>query len=295
MNRPDDVTLAALATFAAAHVRSHDIDPVYPILSWLERNQGEEDALERSLIYVAFYNVASAETFRLADDPAMLRLPTGIERRGLRGGAPMSAHLEGLYHLRAEYGSLRAWLLSQGATWNQVREAVELAYGNGRWASYKTVEILAKVHGWPLTAPDMGNYGSSGPRWTLNLLYPDLPPGDSAAAVDAADAAAADLLAALAERDVVLGIEELETVLCDFGSMTKGHFYVGHDIDKMLEQTLHPSVPAAVRELLWMARAEALPTEYLGELRGWSGVDRFLCGHYARTGEVITRPQAWST
>ena len=178
--------------------------------------------------------------------------------------------------------------MSAGQAWNEVRKAIEQPWGNGRWASYKTVEILQKVHGWPLVAPDMGNDGSSGPRQTLARLY-DLPSGDSKAAVAAADAAGVDLQKRLAEAGVRLEIEEVETVLCDFGNVMKGKFYVGHDIDGMAEAIMHPSVPPEVRERLFTARKVTLPHEYLGELKGWDGIDDELGRRYLLTGEVGDR------
>lgn len=300
-----------LAGFARAHLASRDIDPVYPVLSYLSRSTlpdvpravHEDMAVLRSLVYVAFYNIASSETFgqhpamHYDDDAPIFRLPTGTERRALRGGHPMARHLADVFRLAREHGSFTAWLRSEGDGWNDVRAAVELAWGNGRWASYKTAEVLQKVNGWPLVAPDMGNYGSSGPLATLRRFYV-LPDGQSAEAVAAADEAAEALRDILyVGYGVSLGIEELETVLCDFGSMLKGHFYVGHDIDHMLEQTLHPTVPAVVRDRIWAARAATLPHAYLGELNGWSGVDKALRGRYALTGKIVTRAawaDAWS-
>ena len=60
--------LLPLATFARGEVRSRDIDPVYPVLRWLEREDDDEVALWRSLVYVGFYNIASStsKTRRLA-------------------------------------------------------------------------------------------------------------------------------------------------------------------------------------------------------------------------------------
>ena len=79
-----------------------------------------------------------------------------------------------------------------------------------------------------------------------------------------------DLRERLAAMGVPLSWERLETVLCDFHSMVKGRYYVGHDIDQMLEQA--EKAPPAIRDLILAARAATLPERYLGEVQGWSGV-----------------------
>ena len=82
---------------------------------------------------------------------------------------------------------------------------------------------------------------------------------------------------------------QLETVLCDFHSLERGHYYVGHDIDQMLEAVNRPEVDPEVRHLILRARQATLPHRYLGELQGWDGVDKQRRVAYAATGAVLDR------
>lgn len=273
-----------VATFAAAHVSSWDIDPVYPVLRWIEQRMfdNESDALNGTLIYCAYYNLASAvEVMRDGWTWDKLRLPTGVERRNLRGGINMARHRDSLNSL--PYDSWADWLLATGSDWESIYRQAALPWGNGRWACYKLCELLQEVHGWRISAPDMGNEGSTGPVKGLEDLYGSLP------TVAEQDAAAADLRTRLAATGVSLSWSQLETVLCDFHSMRNGHYYVGHDIDLMQEQLERAEVSEPIRRLIYEARREALPNEYLGELNGWIGVDRERRTRYQYWGEVEKR------
>lgn len=298
----DRAQLDALATFAQHHVSSRDIDPAYPVIAWIERDLELDDdsALWHTLVYVAYYNLASAVYIWLHPDELLrdratftsarvaagtLVLPTGVERRGLRGGKNMAHHLDAMDDCADLYGSWGEWLGAAGDTWEGVTTMVRHVHGNGRWAAYKTCELLQEVHGWPIEAPDMGNDGSTGPVSGLEVLA-----GRPLTTVGEQDFMARVIKQ---ELEAAYGIElpwsQLETVLCDFHSLHRGHYYVGHDIDQMLEQVMRPEVEPEVRDLILRARAATLPHQYLGELNGWGGVDRQRNVSYAATGQVLFR------
>lgn len=292
-----------LAAFARHHVSSGDIDPAYPVIGWMERDLelDEDAAIWHTLVYVAYYNLTSAvqvwqdwdwmlEALRAHElsgySAGPLKLPTGIERRGLRDGSKMARHLLDLQATHQLYGSWWEALSARGLTWGGIVDSVRAIYNNGRWAGYKTAELLKTVHGWPISAPDMGNDGSSGPVDGLKLVYPDL----DLSTVDAQDAAAEALRDRLSyDHDIHLPWEQLETVLCDWHAMCEGRYYVGHDIDQQLEQVMRPEVPAEARQLILRARAATLPHAYLGELGGWDGVDKARAKAYAVGRGVIIR------
>lgn len=321
--RPDSALLADLAAFARAHVASGDIDPAYPVLRELEGGFAPETALWHTVLYCAFYDLVSAHTIFLsyASEPTELRLdvarmPTGIERRGLRGGTNMNKHLRSIVTLIDSFGSFQGWL-GRGVldgrdpaastnmerrfnSWRLVSESAGWAWGNGRWATYKTAELLEKVHGWPLSAPDMGNEGSSGPLAGLRLLFPgedlDSPATNGTmlsgrmTGLTRADEASIDLKVLLAiDHGVTLTWEQLETVLCDFHALVDGRYYVGHDIDVMLAQLSRPGVPSEISNRILKARSKAFPAEYRGELEGRTGVDSDRKKVYRDTGVILTR------
>ena len=284
--------IEAVANFAQEHVASRDIDPVYPVARYLQRSYGRERALWHSLVYVAYYNIASAETafnplceWLYADwtvSDAILKLPTGTERRNLRTAQKMMIHLSALAECSEEYGGFDNWLRDglgsdAYANWNALDERLQVPWGNGRWASYKTREVLWKVNDFPLAAPDTGMANSSGPRDGLAVIFPTSAEwtGNDPNTINQLETLAWWLRDELASaHEVDLPIEELETVLCDYHALIEGRYYVGHDIDQMLEQTLADTVYPDARRRVLEAREATLPHEYLGELNGWWSVDR---------------------
>lgn|SRR5678815_422835 len=293
--RPKTVLLNDFALFCRAQLETKDVDPLYPILRGLQDGMEPDQAVWHSLVYVAFYNVMSAEEFfNFAYNPRfvskaeerLFRLPTGTERRGLRDYAKMKAHLLGLAGAWAYHGSWEDWL-QQGfeddplANWNMLNQTLQTAYQNGRWASYKTAEILMTVNDYPVEPPNMGMAFSSGPRKGLALFFPTVE-GNSPKAIAQLDYYGEVLRLSLAAEpyNVPLTVSELETMLCDFHSMVEGHYYVGHDIDQMLAQLHSSRAPQWLKEKVWYLRQRTFDEAYLGEVLGWTTVDSERCRQY---------------
>lgn len=316
---PNPAKLADIARFAALHLDSRDIDPVYPVLKRaLQVHADYEDMiLWASLLYVAYYHLPSGlyaweviwqscpcgpPVATWFAPPTLLRfagrlsgLPTGTERRGHRGGRVMG-HLYALAGAMDTFnGSPRKWL-RQGFTrdprhnWRRVQETLLAVHGNGRWAAYKTAEVLQKVHDWPLEPTDMGNQYSSGPRHGLALLYPNVE-GNGADAIKILDAQGEDLRQRLIDlTGRPMDIAQVETILCDFHSLAQGNYYVGHDIDLMQQQIeTFPYWSPQAKTMLWHDRADALPRAYLGECNGWLGVDAKRKKRYQQQGVILGR------
>lgn len=284
--QPDPAVLADVAAFARVQLASRDIDPAYPVLASLELNLERSAAVWRTVLYCAYYDLASSEeAFLAVPEPgpipdSVARLPTGIERRGLRGGANLQRHIASVLALADHFGSIWQWLgygvepdrEGNVEAWRRVQNNASLAWGNGRWATYKLAELLKSVHKWPLAAPDMGNEGSSGPVAGLRLLFPS---GE----LDEVNTATLDLAAfevrhrLAADYHLDLPWEQLETVLCDFHALADGRYYPGFDIDLMLAQANRPGVPFAVVQRILAARSGAFDPRWLAERHGGSGVD----------------------
>jgi hypothetical protein len=287
-------------------VTSWDIDPVYPVLCQLIEDlglsEGEADWL--TVLYLAYYELSSGVTAYLAHpdpgksgilgDISTLKLPTGIERRGLRVPEKMSDHLQD-WLTRWDGDSLfttaKECMMQPGPVeWEEfnygVAEAmfVGVRY-NGRWAAYKGCEVLQKVRGYPMHATDAGHENSTGPREGLALFFPKLA-GQSPAAIAGLDRQTELLMQVAAEHGTLLKVEECETLLCDFRSLTEGRYYCGHDTDLMLEGIAN--APEQTRNLLLHAR-RALPSEYRGELNGWPGRDREMMRAYVQRGAIVYR------
>lgn len=284
---------ADFCTFARAQIASGDLDPTYLVLRKHYERVGliEEARLWRTLLYVTWYSLSSAErlwsvmplptTVRARDVAGFL---TGIERRGFRGNSKAAEHINAV--LKASGGELRRWVWTtvgpggkQG--WARVRKAfMELPHG-GPWSSYKWADLLAHVHGYPITADDLGVGGGSetaGPIPGMVRLT-----GESWQVCASDPILQMRLLSASMDKGVPFsGLDQLETALCDFNSLCKGRYYVGHDIDQQMDSL--PGCSTWLRE----AREASFASRYLGECGGWTGVRRELKSVYAREGRVLT-------
>lgn len=293
--------LAAFAEFARHMVRSADIDPVYPVLRQLiadlELEEGEAEWLV--VLYLAFYEVTSALTAFLAhpspigntilSDREVLRLPTGIERRGLRGGDTMQEHLLdwlSRFDGRSFFAAATEWYGDDPYRNDSILSGYfQGVKYNGRWAAYKGTEVLHKVLDHPNAARDAGHENSTGPRQGLTLFFPVVK-GQRPVDIALLDRQTEVLREATAVHGVELEVEELETLLCDFKSLAHGRYYVGHDTDLMLEG-IYAGPQAAQGPLLDARRA--LPREYRGEKNGWVARNRLAMRAYVERGAVLHR------
>ncbi|MGH3610713.1 MAG: hypothetical protein ACRDRD_21880, partial [Pseudonocardiaceae bacterium] len=237
----------------------------------------------------AYYHLGSAlAAFATTPAPApptegQLRLPTGTERRAHRDTRQFRRHWVALLAAFDADGGPHGWLTGAGTGWGQLTAQVATVHGNGRWAGYKTAELAQKVLGVPTVVADAGHAHSTGPRKGLALLQ-HVPPGNTPKVIAALDAATNALAAQLGEND----IGQVETSLCDFHSLARGHYYLGHDIDQMGAQLL--AVPSDLTQAGFEARAASLPAPYLAEATGRpADVDRARARVYADTGRIAVR------
>ncbi len=285
--------------FHEAQTQSRDMDPAYPVLKWFADSMNRESGLWLTFLFVGYYHMGSAlKAFSLyptltVPDEATLKLPIAQPRRSHRATLRFAQHLDSLCAKAEQHGGLGAWLDSASTSedpltnWKTLNDELTTVYGNGRWAAYKTAEILMKSHGFNLAAPDMGNANSSGPRKGLGLFFPGLPQGNSPAEIAYLDELSLKVVENLTGKTSQVSIETAETSLCDFYALNKGRYYVGIDIDEMQEQLLR--VQSDLTALAFKARYETLPHAYLGELNGWKGIDKNRKSIYRDTKQIALR------
>jgi hypothetical protein len=279
--------------FAKLQIESTDIDPVYPVLRAAYAGVEREIALWRTLLYVAYYHLGSAErAWSRWPEPGIVPGgqvaidETGIERRGFRGNDHAADFINATLHRAKRQGGTLAswtgWAAANGGKkgWSEARDEFESVHFMGPWASYKFVDLLAHVHFYQITAPDIGVGGNAKTAGPVSGLVA-LTGADWKSCLNPA------LQQRLYEKSIDAfvpfgGIEEMETALCDFNSLCEGRYYVGHDIDQMMGQ-LDPS------SSFWAHRRTAIPERYLGEVRGWMGVDRARKRYYLDTGTIYAR------
>lgn len=290
---------ADYAQFHEAQTQSRDMDPAYPVLKWFADSMDRDSGLWLTFLFVGYYHMGSAlKAFSLYPTPTVpaqedLKLPIAQPRRSHRATLRFAQHLDSLCAKAEQHGGLGAWLDTSCVTtdpvinWKTLNNELTTVFGNGRWAAYKTAEILYKSHGFNLEVPDMGNANSSGPRKGLGLFFPGLPQGNSPSEVAQLDELSVKVVDYLQGKVSQVSMETAETSLCDFYAMSKGRYYVGIDIDEMQEQLLR--VPSDLTALGFKARYETLPHTYLGELNGWEGIDKKRKSIYRDTRQVALR------
>lgn len=297
---------ADVATYAQWHrlqVTTGDLDPAYPVLGKLvdawDLNRDQTAWL--IALHVAYYHLGSTlaafsrtngsaralpATPAALDALGLLSLPCATERRGHRSPVALARHLRAIGETHRDGGN--SWYARSGWDWTRLNDQLVTVEGNGRWAAYKTAELLQKVAQVPMVATDAGHRYSTGPRKGLELLYPDLPTGQDPDAIALLDKLTAELSTELGEPDLA----QVETSLCDFHSLTKGTYYLGHDIDAMLAQLLDPHVPYPTSPQVWAARVSSFDSTLLGELNGWAGPRVRLKPLYRATGVLDWRDLA---
>ncbi|UDL16198.1 hypothetical protein SEA_KOZIE_2 [Microbacterium phage Kozie] len=302
--------LADYRVWHHAQVASGDIDPMYPVLSALSDSWGL-DAEERAwlvFLHVAWYHPGSTiaafqRVARVDDLPrtydglerlGLLDLPTGTERRGHRSKDNLAKHLLGVAPMLDAAGGALAWAQRElggerhRLGWTRLYDAYTTMPGNGRWAAYKMTEMMQKVCRLPIAAADAGHAYSTGPRKGLADLGLDTA-GNGAAALRYLDTITGLLAETLHEPDLA----QVETSLCDFHSLVKGRYYLGHDIDAMLADWLSPRLPkGAIPEAAWDARAASFEPHLLGEMNGWTGLRRVRQTLYRDHGHMLGAVEA---
>ena len=267
--------------FSRYHLKSRDVDPVYPVLRayYHMKKMTEEERLWFTYIFCVYYDLGSAEKFFIERPKPkhigkrLAALPTGVERRGMRGangGKLVKRHLNAVV-LQGALCPL-ADFPSPKKGWTIIRKWYETSFPfTGPWSSYKFADLIRNVHGAEITAPDFGVGGGgkiAGPVACLvSLTGKDWK--ECATNLNLHN----DLYAKAKDEGVDYdGMEEMETCLCDFNSATHGRYYIGHDIDQMQAQL----IGADASKTMYKARGLVLNDRYLGEKNDWEGVRKHL-------------------
>jgi hypothetical protein len=295
-------------SFHRVQMQNYDVDPVYPVLRRVGdiRDWTLEERVRSVFLHVAYYDLGSALAAVDRREGAFLTafraprpgLKCGTERRRHRMGDNLAVHLDHLERIAGDHGGLSWWVRRELdedriGNWQRVAENLMGVRGNGRWAAFKTCEMLAEVCGIPLEAPDMGHANSSGPRKGLGLVWPEAEGliGNRPEVLAQLDVASSTLVLKMQSAGVTASLATVETTLCDFHSLVRGRYYAGLDIDVMLEQLLAAGLSKDMLGAALRARRLSLPEAYLGELAEfrWRGPDRARKQVYRKTGEIVTR------
>ena len=279
--------------FTEPYLFSHDNDPVYPVLKGVHnlRKLNPQQRAWHTFLYLVWYHLGSAEkAFSRNPLPSLMCdieiWPTGTERRGVRG-APGIAKIQKLLQTVVSSNWLERCKsvyenkkFTREARWMFLYKEVQRLPFCGTWAAYKWCDLCKNVLGADITAVDIGVGGqgkNAGPIPGMVQLT-----GESWVRCASDVGLQIELMEYYIEQGIPFhGLEELETALCDFNSLTHGHYYVGHDIDAQQEHL------KGLPQVYWEARAKLIPKNFLGELNGWTGVRKELRRKYIDDGVIF--------
>lgn len=290
--------LRDFAMFGRAMILSGDIDPQFPILrhmyEYLELDRNT--ALWWTCIYLLYYHLGSAvQAWKRYPKPDIILkkdwssdLPYFKQRRCFRGNKHARNQINTLVSLSD--GDLVTWIdnlvsTNREKSWTRIREAVsELPY-HGPWSSYKFCDMMKFVHSYPITAPDIGTKpgATAGPIAGLNTLTGlgwNRCAGDSQLH--------RDLLQMVIDLGApVNGLDQLESMLCDWQSLNNGRYYLIHDIDRDLAQLETVGKSDRYAKILYETRYQIFDKRFLGELNNWKGVRSELNSVYRDRRRII--------
>jgi hypothetical protein len=268
--------------FSKKQLTTKDNDPMYPVLESVFKQRGydEETKLWYLYLYTTFYHVGSAENlFNKYPKKTKINynyvrpLLTGIERRGFRGNTNWLVTINSLdkYHTMIDFVSpvKRGGMLG----WKEMRMRFEEIKHNGAWSSYKFADLLAHVMHYDIQADDIGSNPSV-------LGAAQMITGVSIRTAEKSAQFQNELYDKCKKAGVEFtGLDQMETCLCDFHTLTDGRYYVGNDIDMNMKQI--PDLPE-----FWRARKMVFDSKNLGEVNNWEGERKDLKKQYLTKGVI---------
>ena len=258
--------------FVRLQLETGDYDAHIPFLIGLTEDRTPDEACWLGLLYMAYYNEASAHVAFERGEPYYYRdLPIEQQRRNLYGGR-IKRHLEELWEVRPHYD----WLGSID-DWQDLLAMLSDIYGNGRWASYTTAELMTHLGQLDIQPSSYEILESSGPRQGLQYL-----------GLEPSEENCQHVMDALYSEGITLQSSQLESILCDWAGCNKGTFYPSRNIDRQQGRIL--KVETKLKQILsplWEARRQVFPERCLGEKNGWIGIDKKRLKVYKETGIVL--------
>ena len=273
-------------SFARLQLKTGDYDAHIPFLSTLcdSMELSSDERIWVGLLYMAYYTEGSmwrawrSPGVRGREKHPPLDLPITTQRRNLYGGR-IKKHLGELMEIK----SLTDWV-GEADSWDSLLKVLKRIYGNGRWASYTTAELLIRLtekEGLEPTGFEI--LQSSGPKQGLEFLQ-----------MPVAEKSALKILRSMEQEEIEIPMSVLESLLCDWSGMNKGSFYAGRNIDRQQGRILHvehlrsKKTGNAVRfKRLWKCRRKCFPKATLGEKNGWAGIDTKRLKAYRDSGKIL--------
>jgi len=267
-------------------------DPHMQAVVEMSRDCDFVEKVWRSMLYVGFYNVPSAEAMwthvfpENHEDPKSTEewlkeywpgLRTRRERRTVKSPERMSDYLWGFKNVVRELQTLK------DAEFEEVWDFAKDMHHVGRYAATKLCEIWHRMDLISAECPDIRADGGWSPREALNLIYDrnDDCRLNSHAAIKNAEELAADNYKKIREHGLQISRFEQEVMLCEYKESYKTHRqYPGRSLDSELGYEMEIAgwwgTKSDFKSQHLEVRKIVSPSWALGELNGWDGVRKDL-------------------
>lgn len=249
--------------FGRQLLESEDLDPIYCALSDLDVTQ---EQLHRWLVaYWCFYDagMASYASERDGEDfwrimmraavnsedeptPAGHRWPRASERRHFRGDQAVRAITE-LQEAYPHPADMVYKLMHGTHNAREVMDRAKAHRGFGPWVSFKVADMIDRCCGWELEFEDMEVLMYDSPKKAALMVWRQLQEYEDDAmphpevlvqclrsACDYIRDCLGDMLAP-PNHDRLIGIQEIETILCKWKSHMGGHYPLFNDTNEIRE------------------------------------------------------------
>jgi len=249
-----------IIAFGEHLLRTEDLDPIYSALVRMEMSAQKRGLW--LLSYWIFYHagvasyLADADTteefwlrYRVAADnhlptPAGDRWPRGHERRHMRG-----RNAEKTFdHLFRRYRNAPEDFVGavQASTCGEVMKKVQTHVGFGPWIGFKVADMLERVYGYEVSFDRAEVFIFKDPKkaallfWKEQTKQPEnaKPRDEQQVLKQVVDYLIGEFAVnrrwmAPPTRDRLVGIQEIETILCKWKSHLNGHYPLGNDITEI--------------------------------------------------------------
>lgn len=261
-----------LFDFCNQMLETRDYDPNYFAVKGFVEALGlsELEKYEFCFIFNGFYHFGSADEYLRKRPKQVELLQYGKSRRGFMGNRKILQFISGGLELRSFIFKCRN---GGEVGWENIYNALLKIKGCGHWSAYYLCDMFKVILGFNITSPNLGflssNTENRGPMSGLRFIT-----GIPEAELRKDPRLHKKIYREMLEGVKFEGMEQFESLLCNFLSLHKKSYYVGRDIDRQIKMM------NGLDRVWWDARVKYFPDELLGEKHGWDGIRKNLMGTF---------------
>jgi hypothetical protein len=259
-----------LFDFCCQMLVTRDYDPNYFAVKGFAENVGMtwDEIYSFCFVFNGFYHFGSAQKFLENPKVDLASLAYGKSRRGFRGNDKVRNFIYGGASLKKEILKHR----DGGENgWSSIYDLLLKISGCGHWSAFYLCDMFKVILGFKITSPNVGFLSTGGSnRGPISGLafISKAPEEDLRKDVRLHRRIYKEML----EGVPFEGMEQFESILCNYLSLHKKMYYVGRDIDRQI------AMMEGLGPEWWNARKKYFPDALLGEKHGWTDIRKDLMG-----------------